>query len=162
MRTEVSLKLSLNSGLHSGPEMSDQMVLKSLSTPNLQDPFDCFSEGHGGSDGGGHDGSGGLTLLNMVAKSGGCSQITCPAPGDDKLVSEYEAWPRGLAGLPKQGSLESHSFSSAGVLNRTPTLPLPRGSSGIYQPTTQSRRSHFSSPLQVFGYKRQVIYALVV
>ena len=107
--------------------MSEQMVLRSLSTQNLQDPFDCFSEDHGGSDGGGHDRSGGLTLLKEVAKTGGCSQITCPAPGDDELVSEYGAWPRGLAGLPKQGSLESHSFPSAGVLDRIPTLPLPVG-----------------------------------
>ena len=98
----------MNLGLHSGQEMSDPMVLRSLSTQNLQDPLDCLPGGHDGSDGGGRDGSGGLTLLNEVAKSGGCSQITCPAPGDDEVVSEYRAWPRGLAGLPKQGSLESH------------------------------------------------------
>lgn len=87
----------MNSGLHSGQEVSGQMGLRSLSLSISRVRLTALRRVMLALTVGAVTGLGVSQLLKEVAKSGGCSQIPCPAPEDDELVSEYgaclEVWP---------------------------------------------------------------------
>lgn len=102
------------------------MVLRSLSTQNLQDPLDCFPGGHDGLTAGGRDGDLGASRPGTRwPRVGDAPRSLAQRLGDDQVVFGNVLTVR--SGQASKAGISGVSLASTGVLTEYPLLPLPQG-----------------------------------